>query len=449
MSAEPPIAIPHSPYVPYDPDIMLYDAMLRPFLIPWEYTGWRDEQLSWKTTAYVHGNLNPSPWTRITGPDASRFLESVCVNSFAAFPVGGGKHAILCNTDGLVMSHGVLIRTGEEEFEAQWLAPYLEFLLSQTDLDLEFENVSTSRFLFQIAGPRSYDVLAAATTDDLSDIRFMRHRPSTIAGHDIRVLRMGMGGSLAYEVHGDAEFAQEIYSAIVAAGEPFGIRRLGTWAYMMNHTENGYPQSFYHFSLAWNTVPEFRAWLSGRTMGTRNLLNDAALLGSVGEDMTLRYRTPFDLGWGSMVRFDHDFTGREALERAVADPPRRIVTLEWDVDDLVDVYRSQFELGEHFAPIDHPIHITRQNGGQVMYADRVLRGDELVGVSSGRAYSYYYRRMISLCSLERTIAEGEQVEVLWGPEASRQKRIRATVARYPYLDVPRNQGIELPAPSAR
>lgn len=438
------LSIDHSPYVPYDPDVHLYDGMLRPFLVPYEYTGWRNEQLSWKETAYLHGNLNPSPWLRISGPQAREFLESVSVNSFAKFDIGAGKHQILCNDDGLVMAHGVLLRTGENEYESQWMAPYLAYLAETTDFDVTAETISRERFLFQIAGPRSFEILRAATGEDISDIRFMRFRSSRIGGSEVRALRMGMGGALSYEIHGAFEDALPVYDAILAAGEPYGLRRLGTWAYMMNHTENGFPQSFYHFPLAWATDPGFVDWMAGHDMGTRHVLNTAMLRGSVGDDLPARYRNPIELGWGSTVRFDHEFPGRAALELEVASPTRKMVTLRWNVDDIMDVARSQFEPGEHYMPMDAPIHSTRQYGGQVMYADKVLDDDDrVVGISSGRAYSYYFREMISLCSLDVRFADGDEVRVLWGDPGTRQKEIRATVTRFPYLDLPRNQDVDV------
>lgn len=56
----------------------------------------------------------------------------------------------------------------------------------------------------------------------------------------------------------------------------------------------------------------------------------------------------------------------------------------------------------------------------------------------------YYRRMLSLAVLDANhVEEGREVEVLWGSPGTRQLRIRATVARYPYLDLPFNSGIDV------
>ena len=440
----------HSPFVPYDPGVVLYDALLRPFLIPFEYTGWRDEQMSWKKSAYIHGNLNPSPTLKISGPDALRFFEDHCVNSFAKFPVGTGKHAIMCDEAGRVTSHGVLLRTGEDEYISYWLAPYLDYALANTNRDVQGENITGQVFLFQMAGPRSFDILQDATgDDDLSDIRFMGHRLSSIDGAEVRILRMGMGGSLAYEIHGSIEDAHTVYNAILKAGEAHDLRRLGAHAYMMNHTENGFPQSYYHFSYPWSEDKKFTEFMSSMTIqkGSAQKSNAAALRGSMGDDVTLRYRNPVELGWGAMIKFDHDFVGRAALEKEVANPSRVMRTLVWNTDDIMEVQRSQFEPGEHYLPMDTPNHWTRQHGGTAMWADQVLHNGEQVGISSGRAYSYYYRQVISLTSIRADLAEeGTEVSVLWGEPGTRQKEIRAVVSRFPYLNESRNQDIDVSRP---
>ncbi|GAB3615557.1 aminomethyltransferase family protein [Okibacterium endophyticum] len=442
-TAPQPQILPHSPFVPRDPNVGLYTGSGRPFAMPYEFTGWRDEQMSWKETAYIHGNLNPTPTLRLTGPDALRFLSDHMVNSFENFPIGSGKHGIMCTEDGSVMADGVLLRLGEDDFITYWLSPYLDFVLMKGGYDVVPEQQTGQTFLFQIAGPRSLEILEAATGEDLRDIAFMRHRPSTIAGSEVRVLRMGMGGSLAYEVHGPVEVAHDVYGAIRRAGEPFGIRQLGIHAYLMNHTENGFPQAFYHFNYPWGEDPAFMQFL-GAVMGEAEQLNGDKFSGSMGPDPRLRYRNPVELGWSKMIRFDHDFVGRAALEKIVAADARRMVTLVWNVDDILDVTRSQFEAGEAFRPIDEPNHFTFEYGGTNLFADRVLVGDDEVGVSSGRAYSYYYRDMISLCSIDTAYAEvGSEVEVLWGDPGTRQKRIRATVSRFPYLDTVRNQDVDV------
>jgi len=57
----PPLEFKKTPYLPFYKEDILYTSCLKDFLYPYEFTGWKDEQLSWKKTCYLHGGLNPSP----------------------------------------------------------------------------------------------------------------------------------------------------------------------------------------------------------------------------------------------------------------------------------------------------------------------------------------------------------------------------------------------------
>jgi glycine cleavage system aminomethyltransferase T len=435
----------HLPVIAYDPDVCVYDRTfpipLFNTLKPWVHkTGWRDEQMASKTTVALNGTLNPTTTFRISGPEAMKFLESTCVNSFAKFPVGAGKHAVMCNEDGLIMCDGVLLRVGEEEFLTYWLAPYIQYALMNSDFDAAGEDLTGQAFLFQLTGPKSLATLEKATGEDLTDIAFMRHRTSTIAGRSVRILRMGMSGTLAYEIHGAAEDGPTVYSTIEEAGASFELRKLGVQSYMMNHTEAGFAQAWYHFPYPWFEDKGFAAFLAQGEGGISQ-----SFTGSMGPDPRLRYRNPIELGWGKMVKFDHAFVGRAALEKEAANPRRQMVTLVWDTEDIIDIYRSQFEPGEPYPNMDDPIHYqwTAPYGTNTFWADQVLKDGKQVGISSGRAYSYNFRQMISLCSLDTTVTEiGTEVEVLWGNPGTRQKRIRAVVSRFPYLADNRNQAVD-------
>ncbi|MGY4238367.1 glycine cleavage system aminomethyltransferase T [Bradyrhizobium sp. USDA 4449] len=436
--------IPHTPFVPYYPDCTMYSIRpARPFLTPYEYTGWRDETMAWKKTCYLHGTLNPSPTLRFHGPDALKFLSDTCVNSFATFPIGSGKHGIMCNEDGLVMADGVIVRLGEDDFITYWMAPYMAYVLQKGSYNVTATNLTGKVFLFQLAGPRSLEVLEAATGQDFHDLKFMRQRQTqmSFASHPVSVLRMGMGGSLAYELHGDVNDARAVYQALVTAGGPFGLRRLGFRAYMMNHTENGYPQAFYHFPYPWAEEPDLVDFLqrTGVAIGY-----PPHIAGSMDGGLQPRYRNPVELGWSRMIKFDHNFVGRKALEKEVAHPRRKMVTLVWNSEDILDVHASQYRQGEPYQSMDQPNHFPGDNAKFVYYADKVLKDGKLSGISSGRAYSYHYREMLSLCSIDVECAEiGTEVKVLWGNPGTRQKEIRAIVSRFPYLDEGRNQDVDV------
>jgi glycine cleavage system aminomethyltransferase T len=219
----------------------------------------------------------------------------------------------------------------------------------------------------------------------------------------------------------------------------------------MTHYENGFPQAFLDFPYA-PYGGDFLNFLDkSGPMGEqfKKSYIDVNLSGSMGNDLRLRYRTPVELGWGKTIKFDHDFIGRKALEKEVANPRRKMVTLDWNIDDVVDVYRSQFELGEPYKNMDEPEDQTRPcfSSHRIDYeADQVLKEDKLVGISTGRMVSACYRKMISLCSIDTEFSTLDtEVKVLWGNPGTRQKKIRAIVSRYPFMDTPRNENIDVSA----
>jgi glycine cleavage system aminomethyltransferase T len=431
-----PLAI----HAPFDPEVDYYlnsnvAGLGKGYAVPMEYTDWRDEVMSWKKGCYIHAGLNDAPTFRVKGPDAVKFFSDVSVNSFTKFPVGGIKHCIMCNKDGLIMTHGILLRSAEDEFESFFLAPYAAYKFYTGNYNAKDEWIQ-DQVIYQVAGPKSLETLEVTTGECLHDIQFARHRMSKIAGADVRICRVGMAGSLAYEVHAKKNIAREVYNAIFKAGEHFGIKKLGFYAYQLSHTEDGFPQGFMHFPYPW-----------GEDRGMMDFLKmpgfTSPVRGSMGQDMRLRYRNPVELGWAKTIKFDHDFIGREALEKEAANPCRAMVTLEWNTEDILDVHMSQYQIGEHYMPMT-PSHFGQMHGKGMLVADQVLKDGKMIGISSGRNYSYYYRKMISLCSIDIGFSKsGTEVTVLWGDPGTRQKEIRATVARFPYLNENRNENIDV------
>ncbi|MFZ7122068.1 MAG: hypothetical protein ACOWWH_14100 [Eubacteriaceae bacterium] len=158
-------------------------------------------------------------------------------------------------------------------------------------------------------------------------------------------------------------------------------------------------------------------------------------------DLRARFRTPVEVGWSWTAKFDHEFIGRKVLQAEVENPKRTIVTLRWNHEDVIDIYASLFKPGEEYKTMDLPCAQPQLAGG---HADCVTKNGEEIGISSSTIYSYYYREVISHCSIDVDQAKiGNQVIVHWGDYGKRIKEVRAIVERYPYLDLPRNQNYDL------
>src|SRR5262245_48405402 len=166
----------------------------------WEFNGWKAESLSSKNGCYIHGGLSGPGQFVYEGPDAAKFLEGICVNSFSNFAPGVSKHAIMCTDKGLIAGHGVLQRLSDEKFRLFVSGPWARYMYSKTKLNVR-ETVEDN-YLFQVAGPNCLKTLEAATQDDLRDVKYLRFKDIQIAGKKVQVMRIGMAGTLAYELHG-------------------------------------------------------------------------------------------------------------------------------------------------------------------------------------------------------------------------------------------------------
>lgn len=420
----------------------IYTAVVTPWVTPAWHTGWRDETLSWYLTCSFHAGLNPTPAVIIRGPGAKRFLSDTFVNNIERFPIGSSKHGLMLLDDGTVASQGVLMRTGEDEYEANWHSPFLEYRFAQGSYDAELEDVTAKRFLFQLQGPRSLEIVEEATDDDLHGLGFIEHGSSSIAGKPVRVLRFGMANSLGYEIVGNIEDSRIVHKRVLEVGSKYGIRPLGFLSYMMNHTPGGSQQAGFHFMPSAFMDPGFQEFLAA-TVG-RGLFNAFDLAGSAGQDITKRLMNPFELGLRSVVSFNHEFRGKTALEEYAKEPKRTMKTLVWNPDDLADIYRSQFS-EEPYRPMDEPGFPAVLTGVLGVEHDLVFdqQGNE-IGISGGRTVSHYHRAMLSLASLDVAFCgDGTEVEVLWGEPGTRQKRVRAVVAPMPFNTVNENRSFDV------
>lgn len=436
-----------SPFVPYDPNAEVFvkkegHQLLDPADVTWEpfeYAGWREESLSWHTGCYIHSGLNPTSCCMVSGKDALKFFESICVNTFKNFTAGSGKHAIACNEEGKILAHGLLLRHGEELFTVTGLFPYLEYAVRKSGMEITFKNLIGQIFIYQMGGPKSLQILEAAAGESLRDIRFIRFRKSSIAGKEVTIVRMGMCGTLAYEVHGKTEDAIPVYEAILEAGKAFGLQKLGRHAYRNVHTEGGFPNINVNFPCAYDEG--YVRFLQERNIRPAGA---ACLTGSLGSDPAFRYYSPVELGWEKMICFDHEFPGRAALEKEKAAPRRRIVILKWSVDDILEVKRSQYLEGEPYMPMEDCEDYNYSIGAYDLHADRVLKDGKMIGSSTGRMFSPFNREMISLGVIDcEYCAEGTEISVLWGDEGRKQKEIRAVVSSYPYIKEGRNENVDV------
>jgi vanillate/3-O-methylgallate O-demethylase len=153
------------------------------------------------------------------------------------------------------------------------------------------------------------------------------------------------------------------------------------------------------------------------------------------------YTNPWDLGYGSFVKFDHDFIGRDAL--AAIDPAtqRRKVTLEWNAEDLGKLLAAPLGPAPGYQFFDLP----NANYGSSNFDSVVDASGKVVGLSMFTGYSANERAGLSLATVNPDVPVGAEVSVIWGePDGGSKKTtvqpheqctVRAVVSPAPYSKV--------------
>jgi len=428
---------------------VLKDAVLRQpteFVAP-EFTTWRDEQRAWREGIAFYDQSFHMTTTYLRGPDAQKLLSTLAVNSFENFGVGRSRHMVCCSPDGHVIGDGILYSIAPEEMVLVGRAAghnWVRFNAEtggwnvSVEADEIFSRNPAGRrtvYRYQVEGPHALELVAQLLGNDLPAAPWSHVFPVTIAGHQVWVQRHTMAGNPGCEFFGPWDEGPAVKEAILEAGTAFNLRRVGSLAYFTNALELGWIPRPMPAIFTGDELRPFREWLPATSEEVTWGLGGSLYMPNI-EDY---YFTPWELGYGNVVKFDHDFVGREALERTAGDEHRQKVTLVWDPADVAAVVES------YMHPDENPglyIELPRATYATWQY-DAVSNDDgHGVGASTYTGFIWNERAMLSLAIVEPQYAKpGTRVSVTWGEpdggakspwlDPHRQMEIGATVVPTP------------------
>ena len=417
--------------------------------VPGEFSNWHDEQHAWRETSCLFDQSHHMTDLTIKGPDALKLLSATGINSFATFAVNKAKQFVACNYDGYVIGDAILFYLDDDVFSLVGRPSahnWVQYHGESGDYDVTFERDERSAvnptgrrlYRYQVQGPTALEVLEKVTGGPLPEIKFFNMGEITIAGRKVRALHHGMSGVPGLELFGPVAEGDDVRAAIVEAGKEFGLAQVGSRVYATNTLESGWIPCPLPAIFTGDDLKSYREWLPA---------NGYEGTGSLGgsfysNDISDYYLTPWDLGYGPFVKFDHDFTGREALEK-LGDPKRKKVTLAWNGEDVTRAMGTQFQKEDRAKYIDLPLsnYSTWPN-------DKILQDGKMVGVSTFSGYSSNESSMLSLAIVNAEQSKpGTEVTLVWGEEGGGsskpvverhvQTEIRAIVSPVPYAEVVR------------
>jgi vanillate/3-O-methylgallate O-demethylase len=267
-------------------------------------------------------------------------------------------------------------------------------------------------YRYQVNGPKTLPIVEAAHGGPIEPIKFFHMAEFTIAGRTVRALNHTMAGvpgleSTGLELMGPAVDGPVALQALVEAGREFGLRRGGARSYLSTARESGWIPLIVPAIYTGAEMQPYRQWLSAQTFE-----GNASLEGSFdSERIEDYYATPWALGYGNLIKFDHEFIGRAALEALVDQPHRKKVWLRWNNDDVARIMSDAlFGTGMRPKIIDVP----NAEVGTFIF-DSVLVGGRIVGLSTWGGYSANLGGFLSLGMIDEAEAQdGAEVSFLWG-----------------------------------
>ncbi|MFV1528379.1 MULTISPECIES: GcvT family protein [unclassified Phaeobacter] len=292
---------------------------------------------------------------RCAGPGAEEWLNAVFAN---AMPNAVGRSCLtpLISKRGGIAGDFTVTRVSEDEF---WIIGsgmaerYHKRFFKEVPLPegTMFVSLTDEICGFNVAGPKSREMLQRLTNTSLStdEFPFMRSAWIDLAGIQVLALRVSFTGDLGWELHCRREDQPRLYSALLAAGEEFGAGPVGSRALMSLRIEKGYGSWSREYS------PEY--W-------------------------------PQEVGLDRLCKLQKDFLNKAAAEKVLENPAReRMVLLHLD------------EAGTAASNAD-------ATGGEPIFKD----GNGIGRVTSG-AYGYSVGMSLAL-GFVREAMPGDAVEVM-------------------------------------
>ena len=226
----------------------------------------------------------------LTGPGAFEALQRIVANDLDK-PDGSVVYTQLCNERGGIEADLTVVRRSAENFyivtgsgfavrDGNWIA-------LQLPSGLNFSEITSSRAVVNLQGPRARDLLSRVTDDDVSNEAFpyLAAREIRVGYAPVLALRVTYVGELGWELHVPSEYALHLYEALWEAGQDLGVANAGYRALDTLRLEKGY-----------------RYWSSELSPDTN----------------------PYEVGLGFAVALKKaQFTGKAALERIKREGVRR------------------------------------------------------------------------------------------------------------------------------
>jgi aminomethyltransferase len=263
--------------------------------MPVQYRGILDEARTVRTKAGLF-DLGHMGRVRVRGPQAEAFLQKLQTNDAAAIQPGRIRYAMILDDQGLTQDDILVYRNPKND------GFFVVINAGNTDRDLgimratakafdvEVDDCTHSLGMIAIQGPLSQQITQRFVKGDLAALKYYAWMETEVCGMPMTLSRTGYTGEDGFEIYVPSGHETKVWHAFFEAGQRDGLEPIG--------------------------------------LGARDTLRHEAGMPLYGHEIDEK-TNPLEAGLGWAVKMNHDFTGRQALERveAAGGTGRRLVGL--------------------------------------------------------------------------------------------------------------------------
>lgn len=172
----------------------------------------------------------------ISGNKALDLIQKVSVNDASKLYLGKAQYSCMCYEDGGIVDDLIIYMLAENEYMLVVNGANIEkdfnWIASQNTMEAELVDKSNDYALLAVQGPKAKAALQTLTDTDLDSIGFYSFRNGELAGIPMIISATGYTGEAGFELYFEHKHydVEEIWNAIFAAGDKYGIEPCGLGA---------------------------------------------------------------------------------------------------------------------------------------------------------------------------------------------------------------------------
>lgn len=286
----------------------------------------------------------------ITGTDAQKILNEICVNDIVGLMPGRVRYTSILNEKSEMIDDVTVYCFNSEKFwivsglrlkdgTLEWLEKYGE------DKKVGVKDLSKYIAIWAIQGPDSRRVLASYLKEDITGLKYFGFMKNWAGDSPIIISRTGFTGELGYEIYATKNQIGNIVSDLMEVGKKYGLKVLNT-------------------DVVINSIPQEKGMIIFRDFNGAN---------------------PLEIGMEWSIKWDKSFIGKECLLKIREEGVKRRLMGFVAKDDDIDIEPESLVLVE----------------------------EKIIGKVTSSSYGYTVKQNIGYCLIDAEFTKvGQTVSIL-------------------------------------